>query len=286
MDWFIITDVWMEKMGNYAGYRVRLEKLDLSTKGWWTELESDVPPCRVARPALRSSNRAPPKRKCSTCGKSSIQIYIKPGWMCLQLSCPKFWKIGGTELTEEMQFEYHPDFLNHRQPRGSNIPSPGPLAEIVDRNVERSEGSADREEWRGIVCPDCRKCIQRVTWDAWDCSNDAARGPQETCCYKAVRKIREVPLQSVLEGIKPFARNQLECGIEPTVDKTSLMPFEVRTYEVPGVGSVTHFVSNATINEREDGPDYLFNQLQNLDLGLRRYPLGAAQGKKKQAVPK
>lgn len=269
MDWFLITDVWMEKMGKYAGYRIRLEKLDLSTKGWWTEKGSDEPL------SLRHSNKPPPSRKCGQCGKSSLQIYVRPGWMCLEKSCAKFWKFRNTEPKD---FEYHPDFLDYRHPRGPDIPNPGPLAEIVDRNIEPSEGIADREEWRGIVCPECRKCIQRVTWDAWDCANESSRGPEETCCYKVVRKMREIPLESVLDGVKPYTSKPVEGTLKPVVDKDSLKPYEVRTYQLPGVGSITHFVSNASINGRTDGPNDMFSQLQKLNLGLRRYPLGSAQG--------
>lgn len=272
MDWFLITNVWMEKMGKYAGFRIRFEKLDLSTKGWWAEQESDEP-----LPS-RKVNRPPPERVCRNCGESSLQVYRKPGWMCLTRSCPRFWKFGNNEPTD---LEYHPHFLNYRHPRGPDILNPGPLADLVDRNIEPSEGLADREEWRGIVCPHCRKCIQRVTWDAWDCSNDVKQGPQETCCYKVVRKMREISLQTVLEKPKPYSRAQ--CSIEPVIDKDSLKPYEVRTYEMPGVGSITHFVSNATISERPNGPNHLFSQLQKLDLGLRRYPLGSAQGKKDKA---
>jgi hypothetical protein len=266
MDWFLITDVWTEKIGKYAGYRVRLEKLDLSTKGWWTEQGSDEP---------HHSNQSPPNQKCGDCGKSSLQIYVRPGWMCLENSCSKFWKFRDAEPKD---FEYHPDFLNYRHPRGPDIPNPGPLAEIVDRIIEPSEGITDREEWRGIVCPECRKCIQRVTWDAWDCANDPSRGPQETCCYKVVRKMREISLESVLDVVKPYTSKKIEGELEPVVDTDSLKPFEVRTYQLPGVGSITHFVSNASINGRMDGPDDMFSQLQRLDLGLKRYPLGSTQG--------
>lgn len=290
-------------MGRYAGWRVRLEKLDLSTKGWWTVRESDVQESEMQvsevlpRQELRSSNRsipipnassstsnrAPPKLLCSACGNLSTQVYIQPGWTCLHRPCPNFWKIGGTALIDSMVFVYHPDFLNHRQPSSSNIPNPGPLAEIVDRNIEPSEGSANRKEWKGIVCPMCRKCIQRVTWDAWDCSDDPGRETQETCCYRVMREIGEIPLQSVLGRPKPYSK--LACLIEPpAVDKVSLMPFEIRTAQIPKGGSITHFVSNEAINERENGPDSLFAQLQKLDLGLKRYPLGAAQGTKKKSA--
>ncbi|KAF3396404.1 hypothetical protein F1880_006750 [Penicillium rolfsii] len=270
MDWFLITDVWTEKMGKYAGYRIRLEKLDLSTKGWWIEQGSD------ASLPLDHSNKPPPSQKCGECGKSSLQIYSRPGWMCLERSCAKFWKFSNDEPTD---FEFHSDFLDYRHPRGADIPNPGPLAEIVDRNIEPSDGTADREEWRGIVCPECRKSIQRVSWDAWDCAKDYSRGPEETCCYKVVRKMREISLESVLNGAKPYLSKQMEGTLEPVIDKDSLKPYEVRTYQLPDIGSITHFVSNASINGRTDGPNAMFSQLQRLDLGLRRYPLESAQVK-------
>jgi hypothetical protein len=90
--------------------------------------------------------------------------------------------------------------------------------------------------------------------------------------------MREIPLESVLDGVKPYTSRQMEGKLEPVVDKDSLKPYEVRTYQLPGVGLITHFVSNASINGRTDGPNDMFGQLQKLDLGLRRYPLGSAQG--------
>ncbi|KAK2809772.1 hypothetical protein FQN49_008589 [Arthroderma sp. PD_2] len=67
----------------------------------------------------------------------------------------------------------------------------------------------------------------------------------------------------------------------PTIPKdTTFMPkieymknYRKDTFVLPGVGIVTHFAANRTINSRRHGPDDLFNQLQVEDLGLRRYPI-------------
>lgn len=57
----------------------------------------------------------------------------------------------------------------------------------------------------------------------------------------------------------------------PEVDDISLFPYRKLTYNLEGVGTITHFVSNRTINSRKNGPDDLFVKLQSGDLGLKRF---------------
>ncbi|KAL2871015.1 uncharacterized protein BJX67DRAFT_377626 [Aspergillus lucknowensis] len=65
--------------------------------------------------------------------------------------------------------------------------------------------------------------------------------------------------------------------ITPQIEDRSFSPYRKFTYTLPGAGTVTQFVSNRQINSRPDGPDDIFQQLQEVDLGLRRYPLSAAK---------
>ncbi|KAJ5177083.1 uncharacterized protein N7482_002960 [Penicillium canariense] len=268
MDYFRITDVWHERMGTHAGFRIRFEKLDLSTKSWWAPRGSlDPPPL-----ALRNFNMLPSSQMCSTCGKASTQIYME-GWMCLEPECSKFWKIGNADPTN---LTYHPDFLSYRSLGLPGRPAPGPLVNTADRKLREWDRTVDRNAWRGIVCPDCKKCLQRILWCGWKCSVDPALGPHESCCYQAFRNIIPVSIKTVIAGVKSYGRNQLTCRIQPSIDPKSCKPYETRTYVLPGVGSITHFVSNKGINERPGGPHDLFRNLQNVDLGLRRYPLSQA----------
>lgn len=78
------------------------------------------------------------------------------------------------------------------------------------------------------------------------------------------------PIKRALYFDPKFAR--------PDVDDQSLSPYRKLTYQIEGVGSVTHFVSNRSINSRENGPNDMFKQLQCMDLGLRRYPLQQSVG--------
>ena len=66
--------------------------------------------------------------------------------------------------------------------------------------------------------------------------------------------------------------------IIPEIDDITLYPYRKLTYNIPRVGSITHLVSNRAINSRVNGPDDLFDQLQQADLGLRRYPLQQSVG--------
>lgn len=61
--------------------------------------------------------------------------------------------------------------------------------------------------------------------------------------------------------------------MSPQIDDQSVAPYQKRTYILPGVGSVTHFVANDTINRQPGGPNDMFRNLQTTRLGLKRYPL-------------
>lgn len=67
--------------------------------------------------------------------------------------------------------------------------------------------------------------------------------------------------------------------MRPQIGDQSVAPYEKRTYTLPGVGSITHFVANDAINGQPGGPNEMFRNLQAARLGLKRYPLSQAVGK-------
>ena len=94
--------------------------------------------------------------------------------------------------------------------------------------------------------------------------------------------MRPISLRSVIEDLEmsPIKR-ALSFDpkfMVPEIDDRTLHPYRKLTYMIPGVGSITHLVSNRAINTRPNGPDDLFKQLQGADLGLRRYPLQKSVG--------
>ncbi|KAJ5573562.1 uncharacterized protein N7459_007989 [Penicillium hispanicum] len=274
MDWFHITDVWYEKTGKQAGIKVRFEKLDLSSKSWWaTKNSPDLLPL-----VQRDFDTKPESIECPSCGQESRRVYNE-GWMCLQPQCTQFWKIDD-KCPDELTF--HPVFLNYRnapdptmQPHYSLVPDL--LSNIKD---EDTDITSSRIAWRGIVCPECSKCIPRVFWRGWKCNSDLKPGTEKyaaACKFEKMLPMHPVSLMSVLDDFElgPIKRAiLLESGpYSPEIDDVSLAPFRKITYTLPGVGTVTHFVSNRKINGRAGGPNDLFMALQERDIGLRRYCL-------------
>ncbi|KAI9929841.1 hypothetical protein MW887_011647 [Aspergillus wentii] len=275
MAYFRITDFWYEKIGKRAGAKVRFEKLDLSDQSWWAAKDSPSP----VPHSQRDFDIKPETIQCSSCLQWSAQIYNE-GWMCLQTSCKQFWIIDLSDPPADLTF--HPNFLNTRTPPDPNIQ---PQYNLVPNLLETiSEDDADtaslRISWKGIVCPQCSKCISRRFWRGWKCTDDIALTPGQqcnVCLFEKMVKMHPISLRSVLEDFElgPIKRTIFFDSkfAVPEVDDQSLSPYRKLTYRIRGVGSITHFVSNKTINSRANGPNDLFKQLQVADLGLRRYPL-------------
>lgn len=178
-------------------------------------------------------------------------------------------------------------FLNFRTlpdplmlPQYSLVPDLLSTIREDDRDV-----STLRIAWKGVVCPECNKCLSRRFWRGWKCTDDIARAEGkegEYCMFQKMMEMYPVSLRSVIDDFElgPIKRALYfdPKFARPGVDDLSLYPFRNLTYRIPGVGSITHFVSNKAINGRENGPNDLFKQLQLTDLGLRRYPLQQSVG--------
>lgn len=274
MDWFRVTNVWFEKIGQRHGVKVRFEKLNLAEKSWWAAKDSALP-LPIEK---RDFDTKPEAIKCRNCLIESERIY-EEGWMCLQPSCVDFWKIDNRSPPTELTF--HPDFLNSRSPPDSSVqPSYSLVPDLLSTLDESAtDVSTSRIAWKGIVCPMCFKCIRRTFWQGWKCDDDSlvdaeCRG---SCPFKKFMNMNPVSLRVVLDHFElaPIKRAILfdaKYSI-PEVDDNSLFPYRKLTYNLEGVGSITHFVSNRTINSRKNGPDDLFINLQRGDLGLKRFRL-------------
>ncbi|KAF7587954.1 hypothetical protein BBP40_006493 [Aspergillus hancockii] len=274
MDYFVITEIWYEKIGNKAGAKVRFQKLDLSSKSWWAAKGSS-PPLPLQE---RDFDSRPENIQCSNCGKRSPHIYNE-GWMCLQPTCKYFWVMNKSASTEVLTF--HHRFLNYRthpdptvQPHYSLVPDL-----LSTMSEDNGDISSLRVAWKGIVCPQCSKCISRKFWRGWKCSDDLTPSAQlrHKCQFEITLKMPLISLRAVIDEfeLSPIKRSLFfdPKFMTPKVDDTSLFPYRKLTYGIPGVGVITHLVSNRTINSRVTGPNDMFRDLQAADLGLRRFPL-------------
>ncbi|KAL4911104.1 hypothetical protein BDW74DRAFT_184618 [Aspergillus multicolor] len=263
MDYFLVTDVWTEKVNGKVGYKVRFEKLDLSTKSWWAK-KGTVLPDHLTRPYVQ-----PVTLKCAACSIASKQVCME-GWMCLNSKCQEFWMLAGQHPPATLTF--HNQFL---EARIQHPPIEAPP--LVPNLLEKPPSSPSRDSWKyGVVCPRCRKCIPRIHWNGWRCADDDEGGPDDKCPFEHWITLDTVPLPNEPEK-KDHGRPSKPDLITGTHDDTSFAPYEMVTYNLGDAGYILHFKSNLAINSRPKGPDELFQELQAADLKLRRHPMGQAQ---------
>lgn len=287
MAYFRVTNIWYERIDGHAGLKVRFEKVSLGEKSWWAAIDTPDPLPYHRRPFVR-----PEVGHCIYCDNESPRVF-QQGWMCLQKDCTHFWKIGNSDPPANLI--YHPSWLDNRcDPQTTAIAPHEPLIPTTLAAMAASNDidATSRDTWRGIVCPQCKKCIQRVLWHGWKCNIDfpVDRIP-ERCTFEQIMQLRPVSIREVagprgllsIEMDDTDDENDMDgmadMAIGREVDLLSLLPYRKHTYFVPGIGSVTHFLANAGINERPGGPDDIFDMLQKEPLGLRRFPLDTAVGK-------
>ncbi|KAJ5947833.1 hypothetical protein N7466_000848 [Penicillium verhagenii] len=273
LSYFRVTDMWYEQIDGFIGLKFRLEKIDMHEKSWWADAATPNPLSYRARYPFT----LPEIEECPHCAFDSPQVF-QEGWMCLEDSCPEFWKMNGASAPTNLT--YHHDWLKaRRDPSTVNPPKfeliPNAITEMCRYN---KLASTLRDNWRGIVCPLCYKCIQRTQWNGWKCTTDPLTQSEPGACqFTLMVSLRPVPITSVFE---PQVTHLLGNGMRKFKgakgDSTSCWPYIKRTYPLPGIGSVTHFVATRAVWEQPEGVNYLFDTLQREKLGLERYPLNNA----------
>ncbi|KAN0085567.1 hypothetical protein V8E54_002034 [Elaphomyces granulatus] len=265
--YFRVSYIWFEKVGEKTVGRVRYDKVDLAEKSWWAAKGSGEPV-----PLDRRGNERPESQQCSTCHKFSFRVYNQ-GWMCLQPSCRRFWKIGESEPPRDLV--YHPAFLQFREgPDESLLPYSSLVPDLLSTFPnDTSDYQFSPIALRGIVCPSCRKCISRTWWDGWRCKDPS--DSTASCSFEKRLDMSPVSLRSVVPDLEIGAIKRRvwpnptpEHQIRPDVQFSRA--YVKLTYHIERVGFVTHFMANRDTLSRPNGPNDLFAQLQAADLGLRR----------------
>ncbi|KAJ9206360.1 hypothetical protein DTO027B5_717 [Paecilomyces variotii] len=274
MAFFRITNIWYEKVGGKKGAKIRFEKVDLAEKSWWAAPGTPAP----AWP--RDFSTRPESIQCAECSHHSLRIFNE-GWMCLYSTCARFWTLNGSPAPANLT--YHPDFLNSRTPPDPTAQPEHSLVPDLLSTIPEDDADAtySRMAWKGIVCPQCKKCISRKFWKGWKCSDAIDQrhaAPSGVCTFEKTMRMAPISLRSVSDDFElgPVQRAILADSRYAlvNVDKASLAPYYTRvTYTLNGVGTITHFVANKAATARPNGPNDLFRQLQVADVGLRRYPL-------------
>jgi hypothetical protein len=202
--------------------------------------------------------------------------------MCLQPSCKAFWHVIGRRAPHEPKqsdLVYDPRFLKQKTP-WHNDDSDYPLS---SNNPEISAYSIDGEDtsqafWAGIVCPDCGKCNSRLSWTGWERSNPS-------CSFKKDPPHSLIPAASLQDSVWPLtaaytlSRDYSSPDVEVRV--TFAHGYRINWYTLPGIdGFIAHMIANKTVREEPGGPNDMFEELQQTDIGLRRraMPNGQIKG--------
>ncbi|ORY17231.1 hypothetical protein BCR34DRAFT_583702 [Clohesyomyces aquaticus] len=265
LDYFKPTHIWTEKSKGKKFMRYRFEKLT-DKPSWWTPKDTkDLVPIKDVP--------LPVSHECTACQQISQQIYLQ-GWMCLQPVCDSFWKLANGEEPIEAKLNYDPRWLQQRTPWPNDnheYPLTSNIVEFSGLDIAGEDTSLAC--WLGMVCPDCGRCNSRHSWSGWECSNPA-------CSFKKSPPHAFVPANTLHDPYFPLSAGYTLSRDMHTVQVQLTVHFahnyRINRYSIPGIdGFVAHLIANKTVIEEPDGPDDMFEELQHIDIGLRRRPLGA-----------
>ncbi|KZM26093.1 hypothetical protein ST47_g2755 [Ascochyta rabiei] len=271
LDYFKPTHIWTEKSGTSKIVRYRFEKLNARKESWWRprDVEDHIELGSLPPPFIKS---------CGTCARKSLQIYLD-GWMCLQPTCGSFWLIlpsgpdspRGSEPFEpdEASMVYDPRFLKGHTP----WPNDDHEYSLTSNDASLSDHSIPGENTseafiRGLVCPLCGRCNSRVDWSGWECQN-------ATCEWKRSPPHTLIPAVSLREPLWPltYSYTLSRDTHSPliTANVSFAHNYRINRHTIPGIdGFITHMVANRAIAEEPNGPDSMYEELQQTDIGLRR----------------
>ena len=245
---------------------IRMEKVDLYSKSWWASKDSKPLPGAGNITAVKAI-----QRECFYCGKISPKIY-KKGWICLWPKCLAFWMVDGLPINS-LEASYDEAFINERTLfDGFEAPFmtvPKPLDPAVALPVSK-------QCWKGMVCPQCGRCIQRVHWDGWRC-------PNNNCNYTHTVPHKVTPSSALLGDLTaPFSGHALSDddhdGSQIALRTRKRGFWRTHIYDFADDVLAFHLHANEAINAKAGGADDILNALQVQNVGLERRPLKSAVG--------
>ncbi|XDG07690.1 hypothetical protein ABKA04_007305 [Annulohypoxylon sp. FPYF3050] len=249
---FHVTEMWSEMVetpegGLVKAYKLRLEKVDLTSRSWWAPKNINV----HAANDVEDKHYACALASCLSCRKTSKTIY-KQGWTCLEKECKAFFSFSMKQNTPEIQpsmLTYNEDFLRERTEfKGTNL---YPLVPPLPKITRGTFGSERRTQWNG-----------------WLCENPV-------CDYEYAVPPETVPM-SVISREQPRGTDRIKAENILTFEKVT-DTHKIVTYFLPDekeqggyVGSVTRIRPLEDVLRRQGGLDELYYKLQLVDLALER----------------
>lgn len=201
--WFMVTHMWPRPGTSKKGepktiWMVRLEKIDLSERSWW----SNGAHASLPHPSLeeRDFTTKAAKETCETCEAASVRLF-KSNFVCLNEQCANWFRVNGAVVeVERGNMAYNDDFLAERYDRLDGALAPLPLEEtypslyptfdqFLDNQYVHHEGSgspitaetlaaANEALLLGFSCPQCGMANSRIQYHGWYCRNTSCRDAQ------------------------------------------------------------------------------------------------------------
>ncbi|KAA8567603.1 hypothetical protein EYC84_008078 [Monilinia fructicola] len=155
LDFFHVTDIWCELENGLKAWKVRMEKIDLTKRSWWSPIDS------VAHLSQGYDGVKTVSQTCGVCNFSCKTMYTQ-GWTCQNPQCSSFYSFDGQVDVNDLQ--YCEDFLQERT-QYTGIPPPVVRPEpITDADLVGEDAFGVEERCkqvpitkvlsRGLVCDD------------------------------------------------------------------------------------------------------------------------------------
>lgn len=260
LDWYKPTDVWMEK-DEFKVFKYRLERLDPTTvTGWW------VP--ENHQPIVKLGSLEPPlKQCCGSCQTTFAQIYLC-GWMCFNGKCDAFWTLPDGSKPDPAQLLYDPRFLKKKTSWTHEKP-PSTFSYPLYKASAIAGEDYKVQNLNGMTCPECGKCNTRTKWAGWECSG---------CGFQHMPKINILPASAVQDQnflVTDAYAASYDTAL-PSVNVSVEFSHNYRwiTYSFPvsatEVAEIVHGVANKVVREEQEGPNEMWEYLQENCLGMER----------------
>ncbi|KAL2757753.1 hypothetical protein ACRALDRAFT_2016840 [Sodiomyces alcalophilus JCM 7366] len=214
---------------------------------------------------------------CVECKHPSKTIFEGGIWTCLRKDCMVAFQFPLDVNASSLA--YSAEFISERT---DFAPPPQPLRPALPTLGDDSCGT-EIEFRRGIVCPECFGCSRRRNWDRWVYETPG-------CPFVLIAPPPPYPLCRIEKENWEINRRkslkQSRLGENIAVSRLTIGAYSVYQYLLPHVkdrskviGSVHIFRATASTNARPDGPNSLWDEMQlaaNQGFGLQRNPVRLA----------
>ncbi|KAK3722944.1 hypothetical protein LTR37_002089 [Vermiconidia calcicola] len=273
LGWYKPIRVWAEKTAGkgakmWTTIKYRLERLNRHQEAWhaskgdsrYSEEDKATSGQQVLATCIEKN-----------CRETYPQVYLE-GWMCLNATCTRFWKINGILDAQNLKDGLHYDaaFLldeseSWKDENEGNEPEPSDLRPPVP-NVGKTIGdNLAYVNTRGICCPRCGRCNSRRLFKGWVCENPACNYTY----FPEHKPVLPVTLHTPWDTAPTLVRNRYAPGVDAKVEYK--YGFKLTKYTIDGIkGCFIHAAASKKIIEETGGANEMFAAMQTEDMHLER----------------